>query len=139
MLLQILDRKEKLKFLDLALHMIAIDGPISDAEKKLLELLINELGEEITAEYHFELSSDLEATLNFLGEKEQHVRNLIYLNLAVLILLEEFYNTKEHFFLEEIRIKLKVDEKAKTKLMRLVYEQKDLNDKIKKAIYELSK
>mgnify|MGYP000896851279 CR=1 FL=1 len=136
MQLQLLDRKEKLKFLDLALHLINIDGQMSDIESKLLDVMVAEVGPEIVKEYHFSLSADLNETLQFFSEKAAYVKCLVYLNLLVLIMLEDLYNTKEHFFLEDIRHLLQISEKKKTQLMRIVYEQRDLNEKVKRTIHE---
>lgn len=136
MQLQILDRKEKLKFLDLALHMINIDGKMSDIEKRLLDVMVAEVGTDIVAEYHFSLSDDLDETLKYFSQKEGHIKNLVYLNLLTLIMLEDIYNTNEHFFIEEIRHVLAIDDAKKQELMRIVYEQRDLNEKIKRSIHD---
>lgn len=136
MQLQLLDRKEKLKFLDLALHLINIDGKMSDIESRLLDVMVAEVGKEIVREYHFSLSDNLEETMAFFIDKPKPVKELVYLNLLVLIMLEDLYNTNEHFFLEDIRKKLKISIKKKEQLMRIVYEQRDLNEKVRTIIYE---
>ena len=42
MLLQMLNRKEKLKFLDLALHLVSIDGEPSNFEGRILKMCIRD-------------------------------------------------------------------------------------------------
>ena len=65
MLLQSLNRKEKLKFLDLALQMVSIDGEPSNYEDRILNLMLEEIGEEVAGEYTFKLSDDYEKQLSF--------------------------------------------------------------------------
>jgi len=134
MLLQNLDRKEKLKFLDLALLMINVDGPISEVEQKLLDLLIAEIGTEITAEYNFSLSSDLQVTLDFFIKQPLNVRNIVYFNLLQLALIEDFYNTCEHFFLEDVAKQLKINKTKKTEFIRLIHAMNDVLEKVKETV-----
>jgi len=136
MLLQELNRKEKLKFLDLALHMIVADGPINDIEKKLLDTFIAEIGDDITDEYSFTLSSDLDITLQYLSEKPIKIRNIIFLNLLHLTLFEDFYTISEHFLLENIQRQIGVSDDTKKKLMRLIYDQEAIIAKITNVVNE---
>ena len=47
---------------------------------------------------------------------------------------DDFYNTTEHFFLENIRIKLSIDETKKKQIMRLVYKERDLRESAKRIV-----
>ena len=51
MLLQMLNRKEKLKFLDLALHLVSIDGEPSNFEGRILMMMLAEIGDEVASIY----------------------------------------------------------------------------------------
>ncbi len=66
MLLSTLSRKEKLKFLDLALHMVLVDGAPSTQEQRILNMMLAEVGENIIDEYEFVKSDALEDTIQFL-------------------------------------------------------------------------
>lgn len=134
MLLRNLDRKEKLKFLDLALHLVSIDGEPSNYEERILNLMLQEIGEEVAGEYTFKLSDDYEKTLVYFEESPTTVKNIVYLNLSKLPLFDDLYNTRQHFFLEEIRIRLGITEAKKKQLMRLVYDERDLIEKVKRAV-----
>ena len=136
MLLSTLNRKEKLKFLDLALHLVAVDGEPSDYEDRILNLMLEEIGGDIAQEYTFKLSQDLDETLEFFKQAPAPVRNTVYLNLARLPLFDDLYNTRQHFFLESIREDFDITETKKRQLMRLVYAQRDLKEKIKRAVNE---
>ncbi|HHT82479.1 MAG TPA: hypothetical protein GX003_03450, partial [Acholeplasmataceae bacterium] len=63
MLLQTLNRKEKLKFLDLALHLVSIDGEPSNYEDRILNLMLAEIGDDVAQEYTFKLSDNYERTI----------------------------------------------------------------------------
>ena len=65
MFLSLLNKKEMLKFLDLAIYMVDIDGEATDVEKKVLTKMIAEL-DQVKDEYSFRLSDSSENTIKFL-------------------------------------------------------------------------
>lgn len=134
MLLQLLTRKEKLKFLDIALHMINVDGTMSSHEKRLLDMYVAEVGDNIVQEYDYSLSKSLDETKKFFEEASMPVKNLVFLNLLILTMSDEFYNTEQHFFLVDIQKLFAITEKKKRELMLIVYEERDLREKAKRAI-----
>ena len=102
MFLSLLNRKEKLKFLDLAIYMIDIDGDPTEAEKILLSKIQGELGREIVDEYTFAKSKTVEEVIEFFKDKTEVVKNVVYLNLVDISMLDDLYNTSEHLFLEKL-------------------------------------
>lgn len=134
MLLQSLNRKEKLKFLDLALQLVSIDGEPSNYEDRILNLMLEEIGEDVASEYTFKLSDDYEKTISFFEQSPVTVKNIVYLNLSKLPLFDDLYNTRQHFFLEEIRTRFGMTEAKKRQLMRIVYDERDLIEKAKRAV-----
>lgn len=134
MLLSLLNRKEKLKFLDLAMHMVSVDGEPNEIEQRLLNMMLAEVGDNIVQEYHFALSKDLDETMSFFAENNPTVQNIVYLNLLKITMNDDFYNTAEHFFLENIRQKFSIDEMKKKQIMRLVYNERDLRERAKRIV-----
>jgi len=134
MLLSVLNRKEKLKFLDLAMHMVSIDGEPTKLEQRLLNVMLAEVGDNIVAEYHFSLSKDLKQTMRFFEKANVKIKNIVYLNLLKVAMSDDFYNTLEHDFLEEIREKLEINDIKKKQLMRLVYTERDLRERAKRVV-----
>jgi hypothetical protein len=134
MLLSILTRKEKLKFLDLAMHMVSVDGEPTAMEQRLLNMMLAEVGDGIVSEYHFSLSKDLPETLAFFKEANQTVRNICYLNLLKVAMSDDFYNTLEHFFLENVRTDFSIADAKKKQLMNLVYGERDLRERAKRIV-----
>ncbi len=134
MLLSLLTRKEKLKFLDLAMHMVSVDGEASKIEKRLLNVMLAEVGDDIASEYTFKLSADLAETIDFFSEASIAVKNIVYLNLIKTSMIDELYNTAEHFFLEDIREHFKIDEYKKKQIIRLVYNERDLRERAKRIV-----
>ncbi|QWB95983.1 hypothetical protein KHQ89_00500 [Mycoplasmatota bacterium] len=134
MLLSLLNRKEKLKFLDLAMHMVAVDGEPTKIEKRLLNRMLAEVGDDIAAEYTFKLSKDLEETISFFSNTSTAVKNIVFLNLIKTSMIDEFYNTTEHFFLEDIRLEFDIDDYKKKQLIRLVYNERDLRERAKRIV-----
>lgn len=130
MLLSTLNRKEKLKFLDLALHMVEIDGKASDTEKRLLNMMLAEVGDNIVSEYQFILSENLEDTIQFFDVLNSDIQRIVYLNLVRIALSENFYNVTEHEFLELIRTRFHIKDDMKSKIIKAVYKEKDLREEI---------
>ena len=69
MLLSLLNRKEKLKFLDLAIHMVAVDGEPTAFEKRILNMMLAEVGDDIYKEYTFTLAQDKDVTIDFFSKQ----------------------------------------------------------------------
>ena len=134
MFLGLLNRKEKLKFLDLAIYMIDVDGEPTLVEKRLLETIKAELGKEIVDEYTFTRSDDVDVTIQFFKDSNKVVRNIIFLNLSKIMLVDDFYNTSEHILLEKIQKAFQITPEKRRELIKLVYEEKDLREKAKRAI-----
>ncbi|PKK97422.1 MAG: hypothetical protein CVV58_01290 [Tenericutes bacterium HGW-Tenericutes-3] len=134
MLLSVLNRKEKLKFLDLAMHMVSIDGKPNELEQRLLNMMLAEVGDNIVQEYHFSLSKDLKQTLKFFEKANTKIKNIVYLNLIKVAMSDDFYNTLEHEFLEEMREQLQINDVKKKQLMRLVYMERDLRERAKRVV-----
>lgn len=129
MLLSKLNRKQKLKFLDLALHTAAIDGDPSEQEQRLLNEKLAEVGDDIVKEYKFSLSSNFQETLDFFKEQSPKIKNIVFLNLIELLMIGGFYNTTEYFFLEDIREELNISANKRKEMIAFFFEYNDLRDK----------
>lgn len=134
MLLSLLNRKEKLKFLDLAMHMVSVDGEPTEIEQRLLNMMLAEVGDGIVKEYHFSLSKDLTETIKFFEESNKTVKNIAYLNMLKVAMSDDFYNTAEHFFLEDIRERFSISQTKKSQLMRLIYSERDIRERAKRVV-----
>jgi hypothetical protein len=134
MFLSLLNRKEKLKFLDLAIYMIDIDGDPTDAEKRLLAKIQGELGRDIVDEYTFSKSKTVEESIEFFKDKSEAVKNIVYFNLVDISMLEDLYNTSEHLFLEKIEKAFPISASKRKQLIGIVYEFRDLREKALREI-----
>ena len=61
---------------------------------------------------------------------------MIFLNLVAASLYDEWYSVEEHFLIEEVQEAFGIDQKKKNELMKLVYAERDLREKTKRAIQE---
>ena len=134
MLLSQLSRKEKLKFLDLAMHVVSVDGMPNALEQRLLNMMLAEVGDGIVKEYTFKLSDNLEETITFFKDLNKTVKHIVYLNLLIVIMTDEFYNVMEHDLLEEIKRAFDIKDIKKKQLMRLVYQERDLRERVKRVV-----
>ena len=134
MFLSLLTKKEKLKFLDIAVYMIDIDGKPTEVEKKLISRIYGELGREIVEEYTFSKSDSIDDTLDFFKECTQAVKNIVFLNLVQISMEDDLYNTLEHLFLERVEKELNISTEKRKELMQIVYDERDVREKAMRVI-----
>ena len=128
MFLSLLNRKEMLKFLDLAIYMVDIDGEPTDVEKRVLTKMIAEL-DEVKDEYTFRFTDTVENTINFFISSNQVVKHVVYLNLVIISMEDDLYNTSEWLFLERIQKKFDISNEKRREIISIVYAYRDLREK----------
>ena len=128
MFLSLLNKKEMLKFLDLAIYMVDIDGEPTDVEKRLLGKMIAEL-DVIKDEYSFRLTDSVEDTINFFTSCNPVVKNVVYLNLVTISMEDDLYNNAEFLFLEKIQKAFDISAEKRRELISIVYAERDLREK----------
>jgi hypothetical protein len=128
MFLSLLSKKEMLKFMDLAIYMVDIDGEPTDVERRLLHKLLAEL-EPVKDEYTFRLTDTAENTVKFFKQSNPVVKNVVYLNLVMISMQDDLYNTSELLFLEKIQKELEISAEKRRELISVVYAERDLREK----------
>ena len=121
------------KFLDLAIYMVDIDGEPNEVEKRVLTKMIAEL-EEIKNEYSFRLTDTAEKTIDFFINSNQVVKNIVYLNLVIISMEDDLYNTSELLFLESIQHKFGISNDKRRDIISIVYAERDLREKATRII-----
>ena len=135
MFLSLLNQKETLKFLDLAIYMVDIDGEPTEIEKNILEKMFREVGHVVT-EYSFKFSDSIEETVNFFVNSNRVVKNIVFLNLVKITLTDDLYNTTEHLFLEQIQEKFDITPERRRQLMAIAYDERDLRERAARIVKE---
>lgn len=133
MFLSLLNKKEMLKFLDLAIYMVDIDGEPTQYERRILNKMIAEL-DEIKDEYSFRLTDSVENTIDFFAHTNKVVKNVVYLNLVIISMEDDLYNTSELLFLEKIQKKFDISAEKRRELISIVYAERDLREKANRII-----
>ncbi len=128
MFLSLLNKKEMLKFLDLAIYMVDIDGEPTEVETKVLKKMINEV-DAVKDEYSFRRTDTIENTIKYFMDTNSVVKNIVYLNLVVISMEDDLYNTSELLFLEQIQKKFEISADKRRELISLVYADRDLKEK----------
>lgn len=128
MFLSLLNKKEMLKFLDLAIYMVDIDGEPTDVEKRLLGKMMAEL-DVIKDEYSFRLTDSVEETINFFSSCNPVVKNVVYLNLVIISMEDDLYNNAEFLFLEKVQKAFDISAEKRRELISIVYAERDLREK----------
>ncbi len=128
MLLSLLNKKEMLKFLDLAIYMVDIDGEPTNTEKRILTKMISEL-DAVKDEYSFRLTDTVENTIQFFVNCNQVVKHVVYLNLVIISMEDDLYNTSELLFLEDIQKKFEISAEKRRELISIVYAERDIREK----------
>ncbi|MFI3252016.1 MAG: hypothetical protein R3Y60_02630 [bacterium] len=135
MFLSLLQEKEKLKFLDLAMYMVDIDGTATELETKLLGRMFHEVGH-VVSEYSFENSSSIDDTIEFFKKANRVVKNIVFLNLVMISMSEDLYNTTEHLFLEKLQKTFDITAERRRELMSVIYDERDLRERASRIIKE---
>ena len=133
MFLSLLNQKETLKFLDLAIYMVDIDGEPTEIEKNILEKMFREVGY-IVNEYSFQYSASIEETVEFFVNSNRIVKSVVFLNLVKITMTDDLYNTTEHLFLEQIQEKFDITPERRRELMSLVYDERDLRERAARVL-----
>lgn len=133
MFLSYLNKKEKLKFLDLAIYMVDIDGEPTTIERRILNKMFAEVLD-VKEEYSFTRTSSIEETIEFFMTSNAVVKNIVYLNLVTISMEDDLYNTSEMLFLESLQKKLEISDEKRRDLMKVVYEERDLREKAARVI-----
>ena len=128
MFLSLLNKKEMLKFLDLAIYMVDIDGEPTEVEKRVITKMIAEL-DQVQDEYSFRLTDTVENTIEFFTSSNSVVKNVVYLNLVTISMEDDLYNTSELLFLEKIQKKFDISNEKRRELISIVYAYRDLREK----------
>lgn len=133
MFLSLLNKKEMLKFLDLAIYMVDIDGEPTQYEKRILTRMIAEL-DQVKDEYSFRLTDSIENTIDFFTKCNRVVKHVVYLNLVIISMEDDLYNTSELLFLEKVQKKFDIAAEKRRELISIVYAERDLREKANRII-----
>lgn len=133
MFLSYLSKKEKLKFLDLAIYMVDIDGEPTIFEKRILNKMFAEVTD-VKEEYSFTRTASIDETIEFFKDANPVVRNIVYLNLVTISMEDDLYNTSEMLFLERIQKTFKISDEKRRDLIKIVYDERDLREKAARVI-----
>jgi hypothetical protein len=134
MLLSLLTKEEKWYFIDLLTKLIAADGDPSAQDEVTLKRLKYEMGDDGLR--YRKSSMSLEKLIEYFSAKTKTTKNLVLMNLVGASLYDEFYSVEEHFLIEQIQESFGISNKTKKELTRLVYQERDLREKIKRVISE---
>ena len=133
MFLSLLNKKEMLKFLDLAIYMVDIDGEPTQYEKHILTKMIAEF-DQVKDEYSFSFTDTIENTIDFFTKCNKVVKNIVYLNLVIISMEDDLYNTSELLFLEKIQKKFGINAEKRREIISIVYAERDLREKATRII-----
>lgn len=134
MLLNLLTKEEKHRFMDLLLNVISVDGPTSETEKKIIDRLKYEMGED--ALRYRSTQVPLEKLIEYFSSKPQTTKNLVFYNLLSASLSDEFYSVEEHIVIAQIQEGFNISQKKKNELIKAVYLERDIKEKVKRVISE---
>ena len=134
MLLSLLSKEEKCYFVDLVIELVSVDGAATDIEAQIIERFKKEIG--VAGSKYKKSNWSREKLIKYFSEKPTPTKNLIYLNLVSASLNDAWYSVEEHILLENIQQAFEISEKKKVELMKLVYAERDLREKVKRVISE---
>lgn len=134
MLLNLLSKEEKMYFIDLLRKVLIIDGPTNEFEKQVQAKFQSEMGSDIS-KYRMSLLTT-EKLIEYFSAKSKGVKNIVYYNLVAASLYDEFYSVEEHLLLDQIQKSFQITDKKKIELVKAVYAERDLKEKVKRIVNE---
>ena len=134
MLLNLLTKEEKFYFIDLLSKVFIADGQLTPSEKKLLEKLKQEMGEDVVK--HKASNLTFEKLVAYFAEQPKTKRNVIYYNLTWVSLLDDFYSVEVHELLDQIQHEFMITSKKKAEVIKAIGAEKDLHEKLKRLLIE---
>ena len=134
MLLNLLSKEEKMYFIDLLRKVLIIDGPTNEFEKQVQAKFQSEMGSDIN-KYRMSLLTT-EKLIEYFSAKSKGVKNIVYYNLVAASLYDEFYSVEEHLLLDQIQKSFEITDKKKIELVKAVYAERDLKEKVKRIVNE---
>ena len=90
--------------------------------------------DQIKDEYSFRLTDSVENTIDFFKDCNKVVKNVVYLNLVIISMEDDLYNTSEMLFLEKIQKKFNINAEKRRELISIVYAERDLREKANRII-----
>lgn len=90
--------------------------------------------DQIREEYSFRLTDSVEVTIDFFTKCNKVVKNVVYLNLVIISMEDDLYNTSELLFLEKIQKKFDISAEKRRELISIVYAERDLREKANRII-----
>lgn len=134
MLLNLLSKEEKMYFTDLLMHVTSVDGTVNDFEKQIIKVFKTEMGDDLNRYKKSSLSID--KLIEYFINKSKTIKNIVYYNIAWASLTDEFYSVEEHFLLDQIQHEFSITNKKKIELLKAVYAERDLKEKVKRLVCE---
>lgn len=134
MLLNLLSKEEKYYFIDLLVRVTSVDGPVSDFEIQVIKMFKTEMGDDINRYRKSSLQTD--KLIEYFANKSKAIKNVVYYNIAWASLSDEFYSVEEHFLLDQIQHEFGITNKKKIELLKAVYAERDLREKVKRLVAE---
>ena len=129
MLLNLLSKEEKYYFLDLLTKVFTADGEVTDFEKRILQIYKTEMGDDINKHRHSNLP--FEKLVEYFASKPKTTNNIVFVSLS-----DEFYSVEVHEILDQIQHELLITNKKKIELLKAIYAEKDLREKVKRLVFE---
>ena len=134
MLLSLLNKEEKIYFIELVRKLIARDGVVTDVEKAIVTKLRLEMGEDL--EKAKSLKLDKNKLIEYFVNKTDSVKKIVFMNLLSASMQDEWYNVEQHLFLTEVQNQFLISDKTKKELMKIVYSERDLREKARRLIQQ---
>lgn len=134
MLLNLLTKEEKYYFLDLLSKVFTVDGEVTAFEKRIMQIYKTEMGDDINR--HRQSNMAFEKLVEYFASKPKTTKNIVYYNIVFVSLSDEFYSVEVHEILDQIQHELMITNKKKIELLKAIYAEKDLKEKVKRLVFE---
>ena len=113
--------------------MVDIDGEPNEVEKRVLAKMVAEL-DKVRDEYSFRKTDSIENTIEFFVNCNRVVKHVVYLNLVIISMEDDLYNTSELLFLEEVQRRFDISNNKRREIISIVYDERDIRERASRII-----
>lgn len=131
MFLQVMNKEEKEKFLELVYKVANIDGEFAEEEQEIIDSYKAELGIPVIPE-----SSDIEGLLKYFSDKASEIKKIVLFEIIGLINADDKIDVNEKMVLEKMQDVFGLKKEMVDKIQDAARRLQEVYDEVYEAIFD---
>ena len=131
MFLQVMNKEEKEKFMELVYKIANIDGEYAEEEQEIIDSYKNELGL-----YEIPETSSVDGLIEYFSKKEKEMKKIVLFEIIGLINADDKVEKEEGVALNKISECFGLDEKIINKIENVAKKLQDVYDEVYSVLFD---